>query len=340
MIDIDILEDNINKNKIDKCYILAGIDEMLIKEQIHSLINISIPEASRDLNIIKIDGMKLSSDVFMDACETLPFMSEKKVVLVYRANFLKDSLDNENKKRYEVCESYIKSTPEHCILIFYYIFQDKREKISDRVKKLDKSCTVLKADKLKGEKLYKKVSVLFLDRQKEIGKVELKYFCDNVENNMEIIANEVDKLINYTEGRNISRKDIDDMLPYKSEEDIFDLVDFISQKRPEKAIELMNELIFKGENIILVLSMIERQFKLLFNIKLGMSQNKTKEIFSRELRLPPFICERLMGQSRKFTLKQLKNCIELCSNTERVLKTSSFDKKTEMELMIIKTVIN
>lgn len=339
MIDIDILEANINKKKIDNCYILAGIDEMLIKEQINNLINTSIPEVARDLNIIKIDGMKLSSDVFMDACETLPFISEKKVVLVYRANFLKDSLDNENKKRFETCESYIKSTPDHCILIFYYIFQDKREKLSERVKKLDKSCTVVKVDKLKGEKLYKKVSMLFLHREKEIGKVELKYFCDNVENNMEIIANEVDKLINYTEGRNISRKDIDDMLPYKSEEDIFDLVDFISQKRPEKAIELMNELIFKGENIMVVLSMIERQFKLLFNIKLGMSQNKTKEIFSRELRLPPFICERLMGQSRKFTLKQLKNCIELCSNTERVLKSSSLDKKTEMELMIIKTVI-
>lgn len=99
MIDIDILEANINKKKIDNCYILAGIDEMLIKEQINNLINTSIPEVARDLNIIKIDGMKLSSDVFMDACETLPFISEKKVVLVYRANFLKDSLDNENKKK-------------------------------------------------------------------------------------------------------------------------------------------------------------------------------------------------------------------------------------------------
>lgn len=339
MIDIDVLEGNIKKNKIDRCYVLAGIDETLIREQIDALINMSIPEASRDLNIFKLDGMKLSSEEFMDACETLPFFSEKKVILVYRANFLRDSLDNENKKRYEACESYIKSTPEHCILILYYIFQDKREKISDRVKRLDKSCTVVKADKLKGEKLYKKVSSLFSEREKEISKVELKYFCDNVENNMEIISKEVDKLINYTEGRNISRKDIDDMLPYKSEEDIFDLVDFISQKRPEKAIELMNELVFKGENIMVVLSMIERQFKLLFQVKLGMSQNKSKEIFSKELRLPPFICERLMTQSRKFSLKQLKNCIELCLNTEKQLKSSSFDKKTEMELMIIKTVI-
>nr|WP_242850082.1 DNA polymerase III subunit delta [Clostridium polynesiense] len=238
MIDIDQLENKINKKDIRNCYILTGIDEHIIKEQVDNIISACIHEDFRELNVIKMDGMKLNEDSFIDACETLPFMSEKKVVVVYRAAFLKESQDSENKKRFQVCQEYIKESPSHCVLIFYYIFEDKREKVSDKVKRLEKYCTVVKADKLKGEKLYKKVGTLFQHKGKEIGKVELKYFCDNVENNMDIIANEADKLINFTEGRNITRNDIDKMLPYKSENDVFDLVDFISQKNLRKLLSL------------------------------------------------------------------------------------------------------
>ncbi len=337
MLDMEKLVINIEKNKFDNCYIFTGLDEQLIKEQVNAIINKALEPDFLNLNMIKLDGMKFSSEAFIDACETLPFMSSKKVILVYRANFLKDGGDGEAKKNYESCREYIENTPEHCLLIFYYLLEDKREKVSGKVKKLEKSAVVVKADKLKGEKLYSKVEEKFLKQGKEINKVELKYFCENVENNMHIIDSEIDKLVNYTEGRGITRRDIDAMLPYKSENDIFDLVDFIGDKKSEKAIELMNELVYKGENLLLILSMIERQFKLLFKVKL--KGGARPEVLASELRLPTFICEKLIRQSRKFKLKQLKGCIELCMKTEKTLKSSSLDKKTEMELMIIGTLI-
>ena len=102
-----------------------------------------------------------------------------------------------------------------------------------------------------------------------------------------------------------------------------------SDKKSEKAIGLMNELLYKGENIIYILTMIERQFKLLFRVKLNKQQ--TTDSVVKELKLPPFICDRLIRQSRKFKLKQLKGCIELCLSTEKTLKSTTLDKKTELE---------
>ena len=86
---------NIKKNKIENCYILLGIDEELIKEQVQLIIDSVIDSAFIDLNLIKFDGMKFTADTFRDSCETLPFLSDKKVILVYRANFLKDINDND-----------------------------------------------------------------------------------------------------------------------------------------------------------------------------------------------------------------------------------------------------
>jgi DNA polymerase III subunit delta len=338
VIDCEVLEEQIKKKKIESCYVFCGLDEKLIKDSIELIVRNMLNGDFADLNYIKFDGNKMSLQELQNACETLPFFSDKKVVLVYRALFLSDREDRDSKKRFEEISTYIEDLPKHCVLIMYYVFEDEREKPSGNIKKLEKKCTIIKADKLKGEKLYKKVKDVFENRGKDIGKVELRFFCDNVDNNMDIIVNEVNKLIGYTEGREITKKDITDMFPQKSDNDIFDLVDFVSQKRPEKAIDVLNELIYRGENPIGILSMIQRQFKLLLNVKLGSEEGKTKEILAKELRLHPFIAEKLLIQSKKFSLLQLKRCLELCLNTEKTLKSSPFDKKTEMELLLISSV--
>lgn len=338
MIDFEVLGEEIKKGKINGCYAFCGLDELLIKESIDKIVGKVLSGGFIDLNYIRFDGNKTDFNNLQNACETLPFMSDKKVVLLYRAIFLSDKEDKDSKKRFEDISKYIENLPEHCILIMYYVFEDDREKPSERIKKLDKKCCVVKADKLKGDKLYKKVKDIFDNRGKEIGKIELKYFCDNVDNNMNIISNEVDKLISYCGSREITRQDIIDMFPQKSDNDIFDLVDFVSQKRAEKAIDILNELIHRGENLLGILYMIQRQFKLLLQVRLYADEGKNKDVIAKELRIHPFICEKMITQSRKFSLEQLKKCFMLCVSTEKVLKSSPIEKKTEMELLIIDTV--
>ncbi len=89
---------------------------------------------------------------------------------------------------------------------------------------------------------------------------------------------------------------------------------------------------------MMILSMIERQFKLILLIKLGLENGKSKDTLSSELKLHPYICEKMITQSRKFTIKGLEKALMSCLNTEKTLKSSSFDDKTEMELLIISTL--
>ena len=66
--------------------------------------------------------------------------------------------------------------------------------------------------------------------------------------------------------------------------------------------------------------MVTRQFNLLFNIKLGTESGKTKELLVNELRLHPYVCEKMISQSNKFTVKRLKRNIKLCLETEKIFK--------------------
>jgi DNA polymerase-3 subunit delta len=120
---------------------------------------------------------------------------------------------------------------------------------------------------------------------------------------------------------------------------VFNLVDYISEKKPQKSIDILNELVFKGESITTILRMIQRQFKLIFDVKLGVERGKGKEELAKELRLHPYICEKMMMQSKRFTIEQLKNSIELCLNSEKLLKSTTVNSKMEMELLIIRTAM-
>ena len=341
MITYDVFEKEVKSGNIKNSYIFCGLDEGLIKDSVKLLSKPFINDGLGDLNYIKLDGLNVTIDEIVNACETMPFMSEKKVVLVYRANFLKDKTDSAGTKMYNEVKEYLKDIPPYTLLIMYYVFSDKRDtpKKNKKLMALDKITNIVHCDKLKKDRFIKKVEDIFKENNKNIGKIELRYFCEKVPTNFDIVKGEVDKLVAYTYDREITRADIDKLLSSKSEDDVFDLVDLISQRKVEKAIDIMDELLFKADQHMLIVTSIERQFSNLYEIKVGLQSGKRVNDFVSELRLPQFVCEKMINLSAKFSLRQLEGLMRLCVETESRLKSSSSDKTMELELLLLNTLM-
>ncbi|MBQ5696264.1 MAG: DNA polymerase III subunit delta, partial [Clostridium sp.] len=228
MINIDVLDSEVKNNNISNGYVFCGLDEELIKISVDAIINKVVEKDFLDLNFIKLDGLTTTFEEIENACETMPFFGDKKVVLVYRANFLKDKADKEASKTYTEITKYIKNLPSYTVLIMYYLFNDKRDtpKKNKKLTTLDKYIRVVHCDKLKKDRYYKKIEDLFKDKGRSIGKIQLRYFADKVQNNFDIIKREIDKLDCYALGREITKEDIDILIQNKSEDDIFDLVEY------------------------------------------------------------------------------------------------------------------
>lgn len=336
MINFDALEGEIKKGNISNSYVFCGLDEDLIKEGVSLVVNSVVDKSMMDLNYIRLDGLNTNFDEILNACETMPFMGEKKVVLIYRAEFLKDKTDSSLTKLYKEIEKYLKNLPPYTILIMYHLFNDKRNtpKKSRKITALDKISKVVHFDRLKKDRYYKKVEEVFKKRGKEIKKVEARYFAEKVPNNFDIINREADKIIAYTEGREISKKDIDKLVLKSSEDDIFDLIDLISMRKAERAIDLLDELLFKNDQHMLIITNIENNFKRLYEIKVLKNKGYNVSNIASKYKLPTFVCEKLINQSNKFSLKQLKEILDICLKTETSLKSSSNDKTMELELML------
>ncbi|MEI3367666.1 MAG: DNA polymerase III subunit delta [Clostridium sp.] len=341
MINIDGFESELKKGDIGLGYVFCGLDEELIKENINILVKKLVPDEFMTLNYERLDGLTTTFNDIENACETMPFFGEKKAIVVYRANFLKDKTDKEGAKLYSEISEYVKNLPPYAVLIMYYLFNDKRDtpKKNKKLGTLDKYIKVVHCDKLKKDKYYKKIEDIFKENGKNIGKIQVRYFGEKVQNNFDIIKSEIDKLCAYTYGREIEKEDIDKLIANKSEDDIFDLVEYISNKKVDRALDLLDDLLFKADQHILIITTIENHFKRLYEIKIYMSKGKRVDYFMSKYRLPQFVCEKLMNQANKFSLKQLGQFIRICVDTENKLKSSTGDKSTEMELMLFKTFL-
>ncbi|MBU5225482.1 DNA polymerase III subunit delta [Clostridium senegalense] len=334
-------ETNIKKGVLKNLYVFCGSDENLIKQSIEKISKSLVGEDFKEFNFIRLDGRKVDNDIIVNACETMPFMGEQKVVEVFRANFLDDakSVDDEKTIDFNKLLKYTQSLPPYTTLIMYYIFKSDRDKPSSKVKKLEKNGVLIKVDKVKGNNLYFKAKEVFESKGKKIDKSELSFFCSLVEGNMNIINNEVEKLCCYCEGRNITKEDILLLMSQKNENDIFNLVDYISQKNIKKSIDVLNELIYKGQEVTSILYMIQRQFRLLLSVRVSSEKGESIENISRKFRLHPYIAEKMIGQSKKFTLEKLKKNLELALEVEGNIKSLTTNNRIQLEFFIINSMI-
>lgn len=339
-ISIENLYSELKKGIVHNSYIFYGIDEKQIKEAIEIITDRVLDGPLKDLNLFKFDGTDFDFQSFKENAENIPFMSEKKVMVIYRAEILrtksKESGKKNAKKENKDLMEYLKNPPNHCVIIAYYVFNDKREK-NRAFDNMKGNICFIKVDELKGDRLYKKVSDIFNKKGKDIGKVELTYFCENSSKDLNIIENDIDKLISYCDDRSITKSDISKLLNISNTDDVFDLVDAICQGKIEKAISLMNELIYKGTNEINILYMVERQFDLLLKGKVAVNNRQSAEEFEKLYGVNFYVGKRIMEQSRRFSDKKLKECIRICAEVDGVLKSKSVNTKMELEMLLIRS---
>ena len=334
------IKKDIKEKKFKSSYVLFGHDEGMIKSSIEEIKASVLNDDFGSLNFTQFDGRKLeSTDDIINACETLPLLSPYRIVLVYRAAFLEGNEDLRGKKLVDSLLKYIPKMSNQTILIIYSLLYSKRDKPNSNIRKFEKVCRVIE---VKYDSREKKAAVsgfiedIIKASGKNINKVELEILYELYKNSDSMfIKNELDKLLSFVDGDMISKEHIRAICTKGSDDDIFDLVDNISDRKFSQALDIMKDLFYKGEKPGEIIFFMERQLRLLLFIKYGIRENKSLEYISKSLNLNIYVCKNMVVQSNRFTIPQLLKSLEMCLNSEKKLKSESIDKSAELELLII-----
>lgn len=153
--------------------------------------------------------------------------------------------------------------------------------------------------------------------------------------NIRLLASEIAKLATYAgPGGAIDRAAIQLLVADNREARVFDLTDALGRGERPQALRLLHELLDAGEAPLMILSMIVRQVRVLAQVgDLARRGSRAPEI-AQAVGLPPFIVEKTLAQARRFTPAQIDAALRACLEVDTTLKRSRLAPELALDLLV------
>ena len=305
-------------------YVLYGLEEYLIKEEIKKIINKNNIE-DIDINTYDLENTKLE-DIIEDS-STISLFSNNKLIIVENAYIFTGTT---NKKLIEqdtnILEKYINNQNENTILIFtiYKEKLDERKKIVKLLK--DKKC-ILEFNKPNNIIEYIKNE---FDNYK-ISNENINLLINRVGDNLYILHQEINKLKQYKDNDlNITKEDIMNVCVKNVDVDIFNLIENIVSGNKEKALESYFEMIKLGEEAIKIIVMLSNQFRLMYQARNLYKKGYSEKDISSILDIHPYRIKLAITKSNNITDNMLLKYIDELYTLDSNITTGKIDKDVSL----------
>ena len=172
---------------------------------------------------------------------------------------------------------------------------------------------------------------------KNITRDTLQIFLTKTGSDMQLIKNELDKLIAYTEGRDvITAEDVEKVCITQTSNRIFEMVNAIAEGKQKKALELYEDLLALKEPPMRILFLIARQFNQLYQVKLLAKEGLSPAEIAKQAGIVPFAVKKYQAQAKSFSAEELRAAVEECVASEEAVKTGVMNDRMSVELLIMK----
>jgi DNA polymerase-3 subunit delta len=338
--DMTGLFNSLKRGEVGKLYLFYGPEDFLIREAVGRIKEILIPPSAEQMNLTIIDGSDMVAQRIANAVETLPFMSERRLVIVNNAAFASAGKKGFTQADIEMLENCFRSIPDYsCLVITAKISPDMRTKLMKTLKSVG---AVVEFGTLKPALFEKWVAKRFKAAGKAISPAVLNRFLvltgyleRDSGKTLDGVANEIEKVVKYCEGRDeVRQEDIEALAPESLSMNIFALVDSIGGRNIPKAIELLEDMKRGGEPPVRVLFMVARQFRLLLQASLYKDMGYSGGAVASKLQVPPFVAGSLMRQAGNFSREDLKKALRECAEADARVKGGRMEPWLALEVLI------
>ena len=287
--------------------------------------------ASSDIgstNVDEFDEKSFTVLEFRKSILSIPFLSEKRLIIL--RNILSSKTKKEEEEKIIECLSNI---PASTIILFW---EEKEISGKSLLAKKIKSLAQKKWDfeKLKPYQAEKWALEKIAFRKAAITKPGLLKLLAFSGENLWQLNQEIEKLTLYKAA--IEETDVDLLVSAKLNNNVFELIDSISEKNTEKTLKFLNNLIEQGEEVIYLLRMLVYQIRNLILIKELSLKNLTKSEIIKETGKHPFVVGKTLNQIGNFSRKELEKIYNEIFNLEVKIKTGKIEPKTGINLLASK----
>lgn len=319
----DSLERELNTN-LRSIYLLYGEEQYLIDMAIKK-IKKKFGELLLGINYIVLDESNI--DDLIPNIEMPAFGYDKKLIIVKNSGLFKK--DGRKKAPTEIQErigNYISdnlSIINEGIILIYVESEVDKNSVYDLIERTGIVCQI---DLLKPNQIVQKLKKICALYKVNASDMTLNYLIETSGTSLQDLINEIRKLIEYVgENGTITEKEVDLLASKQIESIIFDLTDSLGLKQTDKALEVLNNLIYQKEPIQKILVTLYNHFKKLYFCKEAVRLNKD---VVNSLNLKPtqtFLVTKYKKQASYFKQNDLKQIMEELVNLDYNYKIGNID---------------
>ncbi len=322
-------------------YVFHGTDEFTRTEALASFKRRLGPTDTVDLNTILLDGGRLTLAELHHTCDAIPFLAEKRLVIVEglltRLTSRKDrELSTVQREYLAALADYLPRLPETTRLVF---IKEKPLPANHPIVQLaqrEERGYVKRFDPPAAKALPRWIEERARKHGGEIEPQAAGQLAAVVGADLRLLDQEIVKLVTYTNAeRPITQADVETIVPYAQAAIVFDMVDALGRRDGRTAAQTLHRLLDAGEHPLGLLAMIVRQFRLLIQVKELKAEGATPQDVARALKIHPFPARKLHNQAVHFTAAQLEAVYRHLLDTDVAIKTGEIEAEVALDLLVV-----
>ncbi len=309
-------------------YLFYGTDEFSRSEAL-LILRSSLPADVAALNSSTLDGRKLKLDELAGVCEAMPFLADKRLVVVTDAlKHLKAG-----KERDEL-RAYLEHVPATCDLVFVEGADvDKRSSLFSYLKKV---AQVQVFEPRTGNDL-----IGWMNERVRVSGVQLdpaaaQRLIDYVGNDGRMLASELAKLSSYVgRGGRIGGTEVDLLVQDTHEQNLFAFIDDLSLRQGRDALKGLRALLADGQAATYIVFMLARQVRILLGVQALATQRLSADEMAAQLKQKPFVIRKALSQVRRFEQGELAALHDQLLAVDHAIKTGRTQADVALEVLVM-----
>lgn len=319
------LKEDLKSGQLNQVYLLCG-EEAYLKKYYKNELRKALISPDDTMNYAYYEGKGIVVNEVIDLAETLPFFSERRLIIMEDTGLFKSSSSE--------LADYLKEMPDTTYMVFVESEIDKRNKLYKAVQ--SKGC-VVELGKQDEDTLYRWVAGAMKREGKQVADQTIRHFLAKVGPDMENIQKELEKLFCYTLDKEIiAKEDVEAICTEQITNQVFDMVNAVAEKEQRKALDYYYDLLALKEPPLRILFLLSRQFKLLMEVKALDGQGVGRKEIAEKVGLNPYVVGKYQNQAKVFKMSTLRGILEDSVTTEEQIKTGNITEILGVELFIIR----
>jgi DNA polymerase-3 subunit delta len=291
-------------------------------------------------NIVRVDGPSAKPDELLILCQTLPFLSAHRLIVVNGLLARFERAQGRGRRRaqsdgalgaWEPFVAALPSLPPVTTLVFLEGELSARNALLAAIR--------LHAQVREFKPLLQNEVAAWINERAPRHGVTLEAravaaLAQLVGNQLWTLDSELQKLGTYAGGRPVSESDVRALVSLAREPSVFAMADAVVEGRAHDAADLLLRLLADGDSPQRLLAMLARHYRLLLLTKeLQERRVKPQEIGTR-LQVQGFVMQRLLKQAPAYTIERLRAAYHKLLDTDLSIKRGVFDDETALQLLV------